>query len=133
MSENITNPTPEQIEKWKKDFGKVHVLEIPVTFETSDGNKFDDEDDATDHASELADKEVKKEVVTAYLKTPSRKVISMATAMGGKDPIKFGEIILKNCWLGGDERIQTEDELFLAANSVLGDLIRIKSASLKNC
>lgn len=132
MKENITNPTPEQIEKWKKDYGKVHVLEIPEKYLTSDGQSFDDEDDAKDHASELKDKTVKTESVIAYLKTPSRKVISMATSLGSKDPIKFGEIILKNCWLGGDERIQEEDELFLAANGVLGDLIKIKSASLKN-
>jgi len=133
MQENITNPTPEQIEKWKKEYGKVHVLEIPERYITSDGQSFDDEDMANDHAAELKDKTVKTEGVTAYLKTPSRKVISMATSLGGKDPIKFGEIILKNCWLGGDERIKDEDELFLAANGVLGDLIRIKSASLKNC
>lgn len=132
MSENITNPTPEQIEKWKKDFGKVHVLEIPLKFETSDGETFDDEDEANEHAGELVNKEVNKEVVTAYLKTPSRKVLSMATAIGKGDPFKFGEIIMKNCWLGGDMRIQEEDDLFLAANSVLGDLIKIKSASLKN-
>ena len=132
MKENITAPTPEQIEKWKKDYGKVHVLEIPEKHVTADGERFDDENEATDHAAELKDKTVTAELVTAYLKTPSRKVISMATSLGGKDPIKFGEIILKNCWLGGDERIQTDDDLFLAANGVLGDLIKIKSATLKN-
>lgn len=132
MAENITAPTPEQIEKWKKDYGKVHVLEIPTKFETADGEVFEDELDAEAHASELADKGIKIELLCAYLKTPNRKVISMATAIGAKDPIKFGEIILKNCWLGGDMRIQTEDEYFLAANGVLGDLIKIKTASLKN-
>jgi DNA-directed RNA polymerase subunit H (RpoH/RPB5) len=40
---------------------------------------------------------------------------------------------LQNCWLGGDERIKTDDDLFLAANAVLGDLIKIKTATLKNC
>lgn len=133
MAENITNPTPEQIENWKKLYGKVHELEIAATFETADGEVFDDELEAEAHAGELTDKEIKKELLRAYLKTPNRKVISMATAIGAKDPIKFGEIILKNCWLGGDMRIQTEDEYFLAANGVLGDLIKIKTASLKNC
>lgn len=133
--ENIKNPTPEDIAKWKEFYGKVNVLEIPSKFITADGQEFEDEEAAKDHALELAGD--KREITTvshvAYLKNPTRKIISMATAVGGKDPIKFGELILQNCWLGGDERIKTDDELFLAANAVLGDLIKIKSASIKNC
>ena len=132
---NITSPTPEDIAKWKELYGKVNILEVPLKFVTADGEEFDDGEEAKDHASELA--EGKREVTTisavAYLKNPTRKIISMATAVGGKDPIKFGELILQNCWLGGDERIKTDDELFLSANAILGELIKIKSATLKNC
>ncbi|MDX9703932.1 MAG: hypothetical protein RBU23_12950 [Candidatus Auribacterota bacterium] len=133
--ENITNPTPEDIAKWKELYGKVHKLEVPVKYTTADGREFEDEEEAKDHAAGLV--ENKREITTlsvvGYLRTPSRKIISMATAVGGKDPIKFGELILQNCWLGGDERIKTDDELFLAANAIIGDLIKIKTASLKNC
>ena len=133
--ENITNPTPEDIKKWEGLYGKVNKLEVDTKFITADGEEFDNEEDARDHAEELvADKRgITTESVVAYLRNPSRKIISMATSVGGKDPIKFGELILQNCWLGGDERIKTDDDLFLAANAVLGDLIKIRSARIKNC
>jgi hypothetical protein len=145
--ENIINPTPEDIAGWEKLFGKVQVLEIETSFKTFDGEIFEEKQEAEDHVKEfvlphgetpedleLKAKMVKIEVtsVKAYLKKPSRKVISMATAVGGRDPIRFGELILENCWLGGDENIKTNDELFLAANSILGDLIKIRTATLKN-
>lgn len=135
QQENITNPTPEQIKEWKALYGKVHELEVPEKYVTADKREFDDEEEAKDHASEMVEgkRDVKTVSAKCWLKSPSRKVISMATALGAKDPIKFGEIILKNCWLGGDMRIQTDDELFLAVNGVLGELIQIKSATLKNC
>ena len=68
---------------------------------------------------------------TCYLKKPSRKVISMATTIGQTDPIKFSEIMLNNCWLGGDEIIRTDDELFLSVSAKLAELISIKEAELK--
>ena len=67
----------------------------------------------------------------AYLKKPDRNTLSMASAVGTKDPMQFNEIILKNCWLEGDVEIQTNDELFLAASSILEQLIVIKEATLE--
>jgi len=145
--ENITNPTPEDIAGWEKLYGKVQILEIETSFKTYDGQIFEEKEDAEDHVAEFVvpegdtpeDVELKANmlkieatIVRAYLKKPSRKVISMATAVGGKDPIRFGELILENCWLGGDEHIKTNDDLFLAANAILGNLIKIKTATLKN-
>jgi hypothetical protein len=66
----------------------------------------------------------------AYLKKPDRKTLSYATSVGGKDPIKFNEILLQNCWLGGDEAIKKDDTLFLSAGQVLGELIQVKEASI---
>ncbi len=133
--ENITNPTPEDIAKWKELYGKVHVLEVPEKFITQDDEEFSEEEEARDHAQELVEgkRGVETVSVKCYLKSPSRKVLSSATVIAGKDPIKFGELILKNCWLGGDERIKTDDDLFFAANGILGELIKVKTASLKNC
>ena len=132
--ENITNPTPEDIAGWEKLYGKVQILEIETSFKTADGETFEDKEEAGEHAAGLSEdmREITVTTVKAYLKTPNRKVISMATAVGGKDPIRFGELILENCWLGGDERIKTDDDLFLSANAVLGNLIKIKTASIKN-
>jgi len=66
----------------------------------------------------------------AYLKSPDRKTMSYASVGGAKDPIKFNEILLKGCWLGGSEEIKTDDELFFAAGSKLAEIIQVKEAEL---
>ncbi len=65
-----------------------------------------------------------------YFKKPDRKVLSFATAAGAKDPIKFNEALINNCWLGGSEDIKTDDDLFLSASAKLADLIQIHEAEL---
>ena len=67
----------------------------------------------------------------AYLRTPDRATLSYASTLATKDPMKFSEAILTNCWLGGDEEIKTDDALFLSASSKLGELIQIKEATLE--
>lgn len=67
---------------------------------------------------------------TAYLKKPDRKTLSYASSVGAKDPIKFNEILLNGCWVAGDERIKTDDSLFLSASQVLGTLVEVKEATL---
>ena len=67
----------------------------------------------------------------AYLRTPDRATLSYASTLAMKDPMKFNEAILTNCWLGGDEEIKTDDALFLSASSKLGELIQIKEATLE--
>lgn len=66
----------------------------------------------------------------AYLKKPDRKTLSYASSVASKDPIKFNEILLNGCWLAGDDRIKTDDSLFLSASQVLGTLVEVKEASL---
>lgn len=66
-----------------------------------------------------------------YLRTPDRQTLSYASTLATKDPLKFNEVVLNNCWLGGDEEIKTDDTLFLAASSKLPDLIQIKEATLE--
>lgn len=67
----------------------------------------------------------------AYLRKPDRKTLGYASTAGQTDPMKFNEVLLKGCWLGGDEEIRTDDELFLAASGKLGELIQVKEAELK--
>lgn len=64
-----------------------------------------------------------------YLKKPDRKTLSFASQVGS-DPMKFNEVILKNCWIGGDEEILIDDSLFLAASSKLDQVIEFKKAEL---
>ncbi|MCU0644751.1 MAG: hypothetical protein MUC94_10875 [bacterium] len=65
-----------------------------------------------------------------YLKKPDRNVISLASIVG-KDPIRFNETLIENCFIGGSEEIKTDDDLFLSASSVLPGLIETKVAELK--
>ena len=67
----------------------------------------------------------------AYLRTPDRATLSYASTLATKDPMKFNEAILTNCWLGGDEEIKTDDALFLSASSKLGEVIQSKEATLE--
>ncbi len=66
----------------------------------------------------------------AYLRSPDRKTLSFASSVGASDPMKFNEILLKNCWLAGDLEIQTNDKLFLSASSKLAELIEIKETEM---
>lgn len=98
--ENITNPTPEEIQAWKDKYKTVHKLTI-------EGN-------------------------VAYLRKPDRRTMSLAMTKISKGDIMGGsEAVLENCWLGGDTEIKTDDDLFLAAVSKVGELIQAKEAELE--
>lgn len=64
-----------------------------------------------------------------YLKTPGRKTLSYASST--KDNFKFNEIVMKDCWLAGDEEILTNDSYFLAACGKLDGIISVKQAELE--
>ncbi|MFR9545352.1 MAG: hypothetical protein SNJ29_07215 [Rikenellaceae bacterium] len=66
-----------------------------------------------------------------YLKRPSRKALGAAAVLSGGDSIKYNEVILNNCWLGGDEEFKTEDAYFLGISQTLAELIEVKKATLK--
>ena len=73
---------------------------------------------------------IKVDGKTAYLKKPDRRTLSFASVAGQKDPMKFNEIVLENCFIGGDEEIKKDDSLFLAASSKIVELIEVKEAEL---
>lgn len=66
-----------------------------------------------------------------FLKRPSRKTIGYASAAGKDDPIKFNEVVLRDCWLGGDEEIKTDDVLFMSVSGELASIIELKQVELK--
>jgi len=68
-----------------------------------------------------------------WLKKPDRKTLAYASTFAKTNPLKFNEVILENCWLGGDEEIKTQDEYFLAVCGVLEGLMAVKQAELKKC
>ncbi|MDL2290397.1 hypothetical protein LJB95_03235 [Paludibacteraceae bacterium OttesenSCG-928-F17] len=68
---------------------------------------------------------------TAYLKNPDRRTLSLAMTKIAKNDIMGGsEVLLENCWLGGDPEIKTDDELFMGAIGKVGELIQVKDAEL---
>ncbi|MBE9487989.1 MAG: hypothetical protein IMY73_02295 [Bacteroidetes bacterium] len=67
----------------------------------------------------------------AYLKRPDRKTLSLSSVIGKEDPMKYNEVLLKYCWLGGDIEIQKEDKYFLGISSTLSELVEIKAGQLK--
>lgn len=66
-----------------------------------------------------------------YLKKPSRKALGYASFASKNNPLNFNEVILNDCWLGGDESIKTDDAKFLGVSAVLTELIEVKEAELK--
>jgi hypothetical protein len=66
-----------------------------------------------------------------YLKKPDRTTIKAITSIGSNDPIHGSEILLANCWLGGDETIKTDDEKFFGVSQQLTEIIQVKQAELK--
>ena len=54
-----------------------------------------------------------------YLRKPTRRDLSFASSAGKKDPLKFNETLLRDCWLGGSEAIRRDDDKFMGASGVL--------------
>ena len=94
----------EQIREWKSQYGEIFALST------------DDEQGRTR---------------ICYLRAPRRKDISAASVAGRVDPLKFNETILRQCWLGGDTDIRTDDKLFLSVSGKLADIIEVGEAQLE--
>lgn len=64
-----------------------------------------------------------------YLKKPDRKTMSYVATLGN-NPIRANEVLLENCWLGGDESIKTDDENFYGVSAKLNEIVAIKDAEI---
>ena len=79
------NITAEQIAAWKKEHGKVFTLKVNVT---------------------------ENDIAIGYLKSPNRNHKSIALSMYAQNKIlETGEFLRDNCWLGGDERLKTNENI----------------------
>ncbi len=72
-----------------------------------------------------------KEYSVGYLKKPARNIIGVVSGIAASNPLKASEIMLENCWLAGDERIKTDDQLFMSASELLGQLMIIRHGEIK--
>ena len=100
----IGQAAAEQIKEWKDKYGDVFAIKV------------DDENEDTH---------------ICYLRAPKRKDLSAASVASKVDPLKFNEVILRQCWLGGDEVIRTDDRLFLAVSGKIPDIIEVGEAELE--
>lgn len=69
----------------------------------------------------------------AVFRKPSRQDISFATAASsqGKDAIAFTESIMRNTFLDGDRELLDNDDYFMAAMTVVDEMVETKQAELK--
>lgn len=63
------------------------------------------------------------------VRKPNRKDLSYVSAVS--NPVQMTETLLNQLWVEGDEEIRQDDELFLAAASKLGEVVKIKEAEIK--
>ena len=66
-----------------------------------------------------------------YLRKPTRRDLSFASSAGKKDPLKFNETLLRDCWLGGSEAVRRDDDKFMGASGVLDKIIPDAEAELE--
>jgi hypothetical protein len=101
--DNITIPTQEQKDQWKKENGRVFVLEA-----TAEGKTY-----------------------MAYIRRPKRNEYSYALARMQKDPMEYVGSIMRNCWLGGDEEMKTEPGLLVGIMPQLDEVVGAAEVSVK--
>ncbi len=65
------------------------------------------------------------------LREPDRAIIGLARMISGGDIVKFNESILSECWLIGDNEIQTEDKYFLSVMGQLSNLVDEVETAIK--
>lgn len=118
---NQSTVTEQQIAEWKEKYGDGNVmkLEVAESFVKFDPHMMPDEDD-----------EMSGPVAVAYIYKPTDKQLSFAMS---KMPafLEAGKTIVKNCFLGGDERIKTDTSMLNAAALQCVELIEIRQAKLK--
>ncbi len=52
--------------------------------------------------------------------------------MNGADrPFKFAEVIIANCWLGGNEELRSEDKYFMGLSQKISELVEITTGEIK--
>lgn len=103
----VGKATPEQIAEWQKQYGEgnIDVLKVKIS---------------------------ENETALAYLKPIDRDVAAKAMSMyAEKQVIQTGEFIINNCWLGGDDRIKTNEKVSMAAAVQANALVEFLETSVE--
>lgn len=60
-----------------------------------------------------------------YFRKPTRKELSYAMTLREK-PLEMTELILRSCWLGGDEAMLEDNECLLGCDKLVEKLLHVK-------
>lgn len=106
-----------QIDEWEKLYGDVIIVEVAEVESELDPYKVEADLD-------------EQNLVVGYLKPPDDKIMNFALQ---KLPmfLEAGKVIMKNCWLGGDERLINEPDFLNGAAMQAAQLIKIRQGRLK--
>lgn len=96
---------PSRLEQLKRQYKAVYELRVPA----------DDEG---------------REIAVGYLKKPNLDTLAASASIAQSNPIKAAEVVLRNCWIEGDERILNEEEFLISALTALESLIQVRKATL---
>lgn len=110
--------TQDQINEWIEKHGDIHEIVVAVEPTKFDPHLLQDDDLAN------------VPTVSCFIKTPDDRVKNFALQNIAK-PQDAGAIIIKNCWLGGDERIRTDKGLLGSASLQALEFIEIHQAKVK--
>lgn len=103
--------TPEQITAWKAQYGDIQAIEVTIAAD---------------------------DVAVAYLKPADRNVVAYGLTKSMKSQIvEAGEFVLKNCFVGGDERLKltgpvAETKAQLTAAIAAATLLDMFEVEVKN-
>lgn len=104
MEKNTALTEEQKVQKWKEQYRNVFAYDV----ETDEGK-----------------------TVRLYFRQPDRRVLSAATITAKGDPMRYNEIVLKNCLLEGDEILLKDDSIFFGLSSKVDELVNAKVGELK--
>lgn len=102
-SNGWSEPTKEQIEKWKKEYTGVHRL----TVKDKKGNKY-----------------------IAIVRKPGITDLQRAYASNDKKPFTFGQSLFENCQLSTNPEIYKSDALLLRAHTLMAETVDVAEGEI---
>lgn len=105
LKEGASLVTKEQIDAWKKQHGTIHQIDVEVS---------------------------KDDVATCFIRKPNRNEMAYIISLQNQSKIlESKEFLLNNCWLGGDDRCKTSEDIAMAAAIQAGTTVEFLAAEVK--
>jgi len=106
MSEQkiVGEASDAQIKKWKSQTSEVHEIRV---------------------------KDEEENIHVCYVKKPDLDIIGASAKHAESDPVLSLLIMFNSTWLGGSEKIQTDDEMKLSAMKSIKTIFKVREAEIK--